>query len=1140
MTTGRYAKGDPRRSGPRGPWGGLPVRSVSNRVRIGLHARNDRTFTDLDYRIIREARIETLKTMSQTEPDVYKRLRQENPGLEFIVRLYDDRIKENHQHPAAADFAAKMIPIMQSLQPYAAKFEIHNEPNHESGCEGWGASLEDARDFNRWFLDVFRLLKAACPWSQLGFPGLAPHHGGWRGDLDWLKACSDSVRKADWLGVHCYWQQEEVRVLERGRWFIEYHNLFPDKMLEITEFGNSTKQVGRDIQARHYADYYDVLQGYGIYLRSASAYLGTSPDPYWTDFFWGNPENNQCYEVVGKVGQLPRTEVVSEAPIDQVEGIADLRSRLPVRKGADGKPVLPYYKRDVKGIKYIVIHHSASSTAWTAESVTNWDVNNTDPDRAYPEASYHFIIEPGGRIARLHSLDVLAWHAGFVGQASPAGIGINNWEGVAICLIGSFMNGQTPTDAQLRSAARLCKAIQAILPQAKIVGHRERGITLNSTQCPGDSWLGPENYKGALLKLVNEGVAPQPLHSFTLTHQTPVSMDTDTSITVPVTLRNTGIKTWMVTGKNAVRLSYHWTDTTGKQYLWEGERTNLPNPVLPDQEVTLEAKVKSPPLPGDYKLQWDMVEELITWFSQKGVAMPQAVVKVTGEPKPLYAYALTAQLPAIVDCNAVFTVPVTLKNLGSKTWLAASDKPVRLSYHWADAAGNIITQEGERTNLPDNVARGAEVTLLAKVKAPADPGVYRLLWDPVEENATWFSEQAAKPAATEIAVRLAVTKWAVAASVADTEASQAADGKPDTAWRTPGPQASGTWFQVDLGSLQIVRSFRAQSPTGQHARGYIVKASADGANWREVARDDNNRGDVDVRFAPTKARYVRVELILPPWAISEVAAEAEPVPAWNTAASHNAADAGKTCDDDPATFWNTAVGQTLGMWFQVDLGDAQRIVRIALTSPKQEQTPRSYKISVSTDGRAWNELAAKALNWTNPLVLALGADRPLPLARHVRIELMNEEQLQKIPWSISDLRIDTLPAWTAKASHASEAAGKAIDGDPATAWSSGVPQTPSMWYELDLGDVLKITKVALDGPAQEFARGLAIKLSTDRATWREVGRVERLYRPPTTVSFDATAGRHIRIEQLSDAIQANNWKIPWTISDVQVFGILTA
>ncbi len=71
-----------------------------------------------------------------------------------------------------------MIPVMADLKPYCTKFHIHNEPNHRDRYEGWSPTDDDARDFNAWFLDVYRRLKEAHPWASIGFPGLAlPHFG---------------------------------------------------------------------------------------------------------------------------------------------------------------------------------------------------------------------------------------------------------------------------------------------------------------------------------------------------------------------------------------------------------------------------------------------------------------------------------------------------------------------------------------------------------------------------------------------------------------------------------------------------------------------------------------------------------------------------------------------------------------------------------------------------------------------------------------------------------------------------------------------------------------------------------------------------------------------------------------------------
>ena len=114
-------------------------------ARIGLHARNDYTFAEGDYLVIQEARIETLKILSLTQNSVFERVRRENPDLEFIVRLHDSRIGPTHPSPEA--FVDAAIPRINDLRAFAVKFEIHNEPNHSEGYEGWGSSDAEAHSF---------------------------------------------------------------------------------------------------------------------------------------------------------------------------------------------------------------------------------------------------------------------------------------------------------------------------------------------------------------------------------------------------------------------------------------------------------------------------------------------------------------------------------------------------------------------------------------------------------------------------------------------------------------------------------------------------------------------------------------------------------------------------------------------------------------------------------------------------------------------------------------------------------------------------------------------------------------------------------------------------------------------------------
>jgi len=290
---------------------------ASRTARIGLHGRNDAQFQEADYQLIREANIETLKMMSLTDPAVFARIKAENPNIEFIVRLYDDRIGENSTHPTPAEYAGKIIPLMRSLQAYVTKFEIGNEPNHVHRYEGWGSEDADAEDFNAWFLAVYDLLKTAHPWAELGYPALATPNSYHR-DRAWLDLTREAIEQADWLGVHCYWQTypdgtSTMFDEERGLCFKYYHELFPNKPLEITEFDNDNiiwdvAPLSAEAIAQEYVTYYQELYKYP-YIRSASSFIMSSPDPRWDYFAW-RTEADGFKMVVSEVANMPRLSLI--------------------------------------------------------------------------------------------------------------------------------------------------------------------------------------------------------------------------------------------------------------------------------------------------------------------------------------------------------------------------------------------------------------------------------------------------------------------------------------------------------------------------------------------------------------------------------------------------------------------------------------------------------------------------------------------------------------------------------------------------------------------------------------------------------------------------------------------------------------
>ena len=126
-----------------------------------------------------------------------------------------------------------------------------------------------------------------------------------------------AIEQADWLGVHAYWQTDpdgrsSMFDPRFGLTFRHYHEEFPDKPIEITEFGNmnvvSDAPIPDEKIAQEYVDYYTELFNYP-YVRSANAFIMSSPDPVWSGVTW-RTEHNYIKPVVNRVGSMERPLLV--------------------------------------------------------------------------------------------------------------------------------------------------------------------------------------------------------------------------------------------------------------------------------------------------------------------------------------------------------------------------------------------------------------------------------------------------------------------------------------------------------------------------------------------------------------------------------------------------------------------------------------------------------------------------------------------------------------------------------------------------------------------------------------------------------------------------------------------------------------
>jgi lipoteichoic acid synthase len=144
--------------------------------------------------------------------------------------------------------------------------------------------------------------------------------------------------------------------------------------------------------------------------------------------------------------------------------------------------------------------------------------------------------------------------------------------------------------------------------------------------------------------------------SFSLQGSSPRIVHTASEVNVPLTLTNTGARDW-VPGR--VHLSYHWLWPIPRELLspsrnvpyQDGIRTDLDEVVAPGAHVAVAGRILPPSFPGVYWLQWDMVEEGVSWFSQVSPRQQRRLVVVLPA-----VVAVLAPLPLMLALGGLYAI----------------------------------------------------------------------------------------------------------------------------------------------------------------------------------------------------------------------------------------------------------------------------------------------------------------------------------------------------------------------------------------------------------------------------------------------------------------------------------------------------
>ena len=208
-------------------------------------------------------------------------------------------------------------------------------------------------------------------------------------------------------------------------------------------------------------------------------------------------------------------------------------------------------------------------------------------------------------------------------------------------------------------------------------------------------------------------------------------MVTGQTYTASVTFRNTGTNTW------SHAADYHLgPENPADNSRWNLLRADLPNPVAPNQNVTLTFQVRAPATPGTYPFQWRMVHDGTGWFGDLTPSLPISVVTTPPEARADAAFIRTeisggTSIPA----GQPFNVSITVSNRGTLTWSSASG--YRLA---SQNPAHNRTWGADQIPVVGTVAGGATTVFNFTATAPTVPGPYSFQWQMLNDATGFFGD----------------------------------------------------------------------------------------------------------------------------------------------------------------------------------------------------------------------------------------------------------------------------------------------------------------------------------------------------------------------------------------------------------------
>ncbi|MGH2538126.1 MAG: O-antigen ligase family protein [Candidatus Promineifilaceae bacterium] len=193
-----------------------------------------------------------------------------------------------------------------------------------------------------------------------------------------------------------------------------------------------------------------------------------------------------------------------------------------------------------------------------------------------------------------------------------------------------------------------------------------------------NAWISPA------LRLRLETVGDNEWYKLRFEVPAEISAAAQAVVQAEVELANQGELTWRSDGETPIRVGGVWLRQDGSQAELGEARWSLPRPVAPGDSIALSLPLQAPSRPGLYWLEWDLVQEGVTWFSAKNGLVTRTLVKVgevAGEQPPVAAgSSTTLRLAAAVVPGRTALWAVALRQLAARPLLGIGLDNFRLTY----------------------------------------------------------------------------------------------------------------------------------------------------------------------------------------------------------------------------------------------------------------------------------------------------------------------------------------------------------------------------------------------------------------------------------------------------------------------------